>query len=117
MEEDDPGPNLSSQVFGTGEGLCVCVMCVHVGFGVCICFPGLCVSLCSSSAPYLGLPLSCGPLSSGNKAEFRISRDGERCLGCTGVAWGMVVRGGGPWGEESFLCQIPKCHLGAVCVA
>lgn len=36
-------PNLSSQAFGTGEGLCVCAMCVHVGLCVCVCFPGLCV--------------------------------------------------------------------------
>lgn len=103
----------SSQVFGPGEGLCVCVMCVHVGLCVCICFPGLCVSLCSSSALYPGLPRSCGALSSGNKAAFLISRDGERCLGCTGVARGVVARGRWPWGEQSFLCQIPKCHLGA----
>lgn len=109
--------NLSSQVSGPGEGLCVCVMRVHVGLCVCICFPGLCVSLCSSSALHLGLPLSCGPLSSGNKAGFLISRDEERCLRCTGVAWGVVARGRCPWGEQSFLCQIPKCHLGAACAA
>lgn len=36
-------PDLSSQAFGTGEGLCVCAVCVHVCLYVCVCLPGLCV--------------------------------------------------------------------------
>lgn len=34
-------PNPSSQAFGTGEGLCVCAVRVHVCFYVCACFLGL----------------------------------------------------------------------------
>lgn len=36
-------PNLSSRAFGTGEGLCVCAVCVHVCLYVCVRFLGLCV--------------------------------------------------------------------------
>lgn len=105
MKEDDPDPNLSSQAPGTGEDLCVCVMCMHVGLRVRVCFPGLCVSLCTCSpAPHPGLPLSCGPLSSGNKAGFPVPRDGERCPGCTGVGWGCGSKRRGRPGERSPFC-------------
>lgn len=51
----------------------------------------------------------------GIRQGFPFQRMGK-CLGCTGVGWGTVAREE-PWGEESFLCQIPKCHLGAACAA
>lgn len=116
-EEDDPDlkPVLPS-LWPWGGPVCLCDVCARQPLCVYL-FPRSVCVLCSSLALHPRLPLSCGPLSSGHKAGFLISRDRERCLGCTGVARGVVARGRWPWGEESFLCQIPKCHSGAACAA
>lgn len=64
--------------------MCLCNCMCMLLLCVCIRFGALCVSFCSSSsALHSGLPLS------RVKAEFPMSRDGERYLGCTGVRWGF----------------------------
>lgn len=108
MKEDIPDPNLSSQALGPGEGLCVCVMCMRVCLCVRVCFPELCVSVGSCcSALHPGLPLSCAPPSSGNKAGFTVPRDGDRYPGCTGVRWGMVAGEGGVLGRGVLFVPNP----------
>lgn len=49
--------NLSSQASGTGDGLCVCVMCMHVGLCVCVCLFSR--VLCVLVLLLLSSPLGC----------------------------------------------------------
>lgn len=96
MEENDPDPILSFQAFGTGEGLCVCAMCVHVS--LCVCLLSRAVCPCAP-VPQLSTPGCLSPmglLSSGNKAGFLVSKDGERHPGCIGMGFGVVGREGVP---------------------
>lgn len=82
---------------------------------MCLCRVCACRSLCACLSsrtvsfvlPFLSspprLPLSCGPLSSGKKAVCRVSKDGERYPGCTGVGFDVLAREGVP-GEKSLFC-------------
>lgn len=76
LEEDDPG---LTPIFPTPLALGRACVCVCVALCVQFCFPGLCVSL--APVPQLSSPswpLSCGPLSSGNRAGIPLSRAVER---------------------------------------
>lgn len=90
---------------------CVCMsvfVCVSVVRAVSF------VLLFLSSPPRL--PLSCGPLSSGEKAVFQVSKDGERCPGGPGEGFGVLAREGVP-GEKSPFCAKSLSAIGAMCAA
>lgn len=84
----------------------MCLCNVHACWSLCafLFSRAVCVLCSCSSAPHPGLPLSCGPLSSGNKAGFPVPRDGERCPGCTEVGWGCGSKRRGRPGERSPFC-------------
>lgn len=88
-------PNYPPKPLALGGPVCLCNVCACRS--LCACLLSRTVSfvlLFLSSPPRL--PLSCGPLSSGEKAVFQVSKDGERCPGCTGVGFGVLAREGGP---------------------
>lgn len=109
MEEDDLDPKLSSQAFGTGRA-CVSVQCVCMSVFVCMSVVQDCVlrapvpQLSTQAASLLWVFWEKGGVSGfkGWREMPRLHRSGIWCPG----------KRRGPWGEESFLCQIPKCHLG-----
>lgn len=111
VEEDDLDPKLSSQAFGTGRA-CVSVPCVCVSVFVCVSVVQDRVlrapvpQLSTQAASLLRASVFWGkggvPGFKGWRETPRLHRSGIWCPG----------KRRGPWGEESFLCQIPKCHLG-----
>lgn len=94
--------------------MCLCSVCMSVF--VCVSVVQDCV-LCAP-VPQLStrLPLSCGPLSSGEKAVFQVSKDGERCPGGPGEGFGVLAREGVP-GEMSPFCAKSLSAIGAMCAA
>ena len=88
LEEDDLDPKpILPDLWHWGGPVCLC-NCVCTVVRVCVFQVYVSLRSCSSTL-HPGLPLSCGPLSSGNKAGCLISRDGDRCPVCTGVGWGV----------------------------
>lgn len=109
MEEDDLDPKLPSQAFGTGRA-CVSVPCVCMSAFVCVSVVQDCVlraPVPQLSAQAASLPRAC---LLGKRRCVRFHRRERPRLHRSGI-WCPGKRRG-PWGEESFLCQIPKCHLG-----
>lgn len=111
MEEDDLDPKLSSQAFGTGRAR-VSVQCVCMSVSVCVSVVRDYVlrapvpQLPTQAASFLGASVfwEKGGVSGfkGWRETPRLHRSGIWCPG----------KRRGPWGGESFLCQIPKCHSG-----
>lgn len=91
------------------------VQCVHMSVFVCVSVVQDCVrcapvpQLSTQAASLLWASVFWGKGSvSGFKGWREMPRWPRRGIWCPG-------KRRGPWGDESFLCQIPKCQWGHVC--